>query len=527
MPRKIGVLAWLNVVLVGALVLAIVFGLRLYPRLDAGQRVVNGLKPAFTPARAAGAQTGIGFVSDAINTLDPITTAQGSAAPEVPALIAYVSSKTGLSAATILATLQAQFPHTTALLQAIPLSSVTAELPGFLDFVASELHVTTPQLVALLQTSFPDLYQTVSLFPTVTNGWNAVPNLNGLTRFNGTAVTTTPQLRDYFAQDVVPVVSTNVTDYHRVATYWPPVKDIPPLLTAIGGIAILYGLLMMLRASTSKVKRKEGVVTWTIVLLLGVLVLALVGGAQIFPRLDGGSHLVSDAAPAYTATRIAGDQAGIAFISDVVNLANPIMNTQGGAAAEISTLLTTLSTKTGLTQAKLLTAIASKFPHTAALLQALPLSAVSSELPGVINLLHVVLNESTSQVMTTLQTEVPGLAQAITNLPLVVSGWDSNPAGQLTRFNGTPVATAPQLRDYFADDAIPAVANTATDFRKLNGISPPLDLFPGLLTVLGGLVVIYGIIMLLVVTIPDPEEAMAARKAQGAGGRRATGAEAT
>src|SRR5580704_9939683 len=174
MPRKVGVLAWLNVVLVGALVLGIVFGLRLYPRLSAGQRVVNGLKPVFTPARAAGAQTGIGFVADAVNSLDPITPASGTAVPEVPALIQYVASKTGLSPATILATLTAQFPHTAALLQAIPLSTVSSELPGFLNFVASELHITTAQLVGLLQTSFPALYQTVSLLPTVTNGWEAV-----------------------------------------------------------------------------------------------------------------------------------------------------------------------------------------------------------------------------------------------------------------------------------------------------------------------------------------------------------------
>ncbi len=521
MPRKIGVLAWLNVVLVGALVLGIVFGLRLYPRLDAGQRVVNGLKPVFTPARAAGAQTGIGFVSDAVNTLDPIITASGSAVPEVPALVQYVASKTSLSTATILATLTAQFPHTTALLEAIPLSTVTSELPGFLNFVASELHVTTAQLVGLLQTSFPALYQTVSLLPTVTNGWGAVPNLNGLTRFDGSPVKTMPQLRDYFAKDVVPVVSTNVTDYHRVATYWPPVKDIPPLLTAIGVIAIVYGLLMMLRASTTRVKRKEGVVTWIVVLLLGVLVLALVGGAQIFPRLDGGSHLLGGAGPAYTPERVAGDQAGIAFISDVVNMANPIMNPQGGAAAEIGTLLTTLSSKTGLSEAKLLTAIHAQFPNVAELLQALPLSAVNSELPGVVNLLHVVLNETTAQVMTTLQTEVPGIAQAVVNLPLVVNGWDNAPGGTgLTRFNGTPVMTAPQLRDYFADDAIPAVAATATDFRKLNGTAPPLDLFPGLLTVLGGLVVIYGIIMLLVVTIPDTDEELQVLRARSPGARR-------
>ena len=79
----------------------------------------------------------------------------------------------------------------------------------------------------LLKTSFPHLYQAVANLPTVTNGWDNVPGINGLTRFNGTPVKTAPQLRDYFSGDVVPVVEKNSTNFHRVASYFPPVKDIP------------------------------------------------------------------------------------------------------------------------------------------------------------------------------------------------------------------------------------------------------------------------------------------------------------
>lgn len=519
MPRKVGVLAWLNVVLVGALVLGIVFTLKLYPRLDAGQKTVDGLKPAFTPARAEGAVTGIAFVGHLVALADPITTPSGTAASEVPALIALVSAKTGLSQPAVTSALQTLFPQVLELLQAIPLSSVTAELPGFEAFAASELKVSVAQLVATLQTDFPHLYQALANLPVVTSGWDNLPGIAGLTNFNGTAVTTSPQLQQYFSQDVVPVVGDNVTNFHRVDTYFPPVKDIPILLTAIGAIAVLFGLIMMLRAATGDVGQKEGKVTWTIVLLLGVLVLALVFGAQVYPRLDGGSHLLRDAAPAYTPTRVAGDIGGITFDSHVVDLSDPIMTPAGGAASDVNGLLATLSAKTGLSQAKLLSVISTDFPHVGALLQAIPLSTVNTQLTGLESFLAGKFGVSQTALLTALQSAVPGLAQSIINLPYVVDGWDSSPGGaKLTRYDGTPVLTAPQLRDYFADDVIQSVSTTADNFRKLD-VHPDLTLFPGLLTILGGLVVIYGIIMLLVVGLPDPAIEARARRSQGAARR--------
>ena len=71
--------------------------------------------------------------------------AHGGAAAEVPKLIAFVSQKTGLSQAAVVAALQKNFPHTTALLETIPLSSVTAELPGLLAFLEKTLHVFGPR----------------------------------------------------------------------------------------------------------------------------------------------------------------------------------------------------------------------------------------------------------------------------------------------------------------------------------------------------------------------------------------------
>jgi len=59
--------------------------------------------------------------------------------------VAFVSKKTGLSQAAVLAALKKNFPHTTALLEAIPLSSVASEIPGLVAFLAKTLHATPPR----------------------------------------------------------------------------------------------------------------------------------------------------------------------------------------------------------------------------------------------------------------------------------------------------------------------------------------------------------------------------------------------
>ncbi len=164
-------LQWVVVLVVGVLVVAVVLGLDLIPRLDDGQKVLNAAKPAFAPARVAADRAGIDFISTDVDMADPIVTAQGGAAAEVPKLIAFVSQKTGLSQAAVVATLQKSFPHTTALLEALPLSSVTAELPGLLTFLEQTLHVSQAQLVAALTTNFPALTQAITNLPTLTNGW--------------------------------------------------------------------------------------------------------------------------------------------------------------------------------------------------------------------------------------------------------------------------------------------------------------------------------------------------------------------
>src|SRR5476649_1291841 len=185
-----GVLQWVVVLVVGVLVVTVVLALNLIPRLSDGQKVLDAARPAFVTARLRGARAGINILSKNVDTADPIMNSQGRAADEVPQLILFISQKTGLSQAAVVAALQKNFPHTLALLQTIPLSSVTTELPGLLAFLEKALKVTPAQLVAALKTNFPALTQAITNLPTVTNGWDDIQNIDGATRFDGSPMKT-------------------------------------------------------------------------------------------------------------------------------------------------------------------------------------------------------------------------------------------------------------------------------------------------------------------------------------------------
>ncbi len=242
--------AWGVVVVAGLLVLALVAGLSLFPRLGAGQDVIDGLEPAFTPERVAGDVAGISMVSAIVDLADPITTAAGGAAAEVPALVGFVAAQTGLTEAEVLAALAENFPHTTALLQAIPLEDVTAEVPELVAFLADTLGVSPDDVAAALDANFPRLAQSIAALPVVTNGWEDVaaefPDAGPLTRFDGTDVASVPDLRDYFAGDVVAAVAAVADDFDELDGTAPQVNWFPFLLTVLGAIVVTYGLAMLL-----------------------------------------------------------------------------------------------------------------------------------------------------------------------------------------------------------------------------------------------------------------------------------------
>ena len=242
-----GVLQWVVVLVVGVLVVTVVLGLSLIPRLNDGQKVLDAARPAFAPERLIGARAGIDIISANVDMADPIVTPEGGAAAEVPKLIAFVSQQTGLSQAEVVAALQENFPHTTALLQTIPLSSVTEELPGLLAFLEKTLNVSQAQLLEALTTSFPALAQAITNLPTVTSGWNNVQDIDGATRFDGTPIKTVPEVRTYFSSDVIPVLETQRGNYENLVST-SNIDFIGPLVLIVGIIVIIYGLLMLFLA---------------------------------------------------------------------------------------------------------------------------------------------------------------------------------------------------------------------------------------------------------------------------------------
>jgi hypothetical protein len=489
------VLQWVVVLVVGVLVVTLVLGLHLIPRLNDGQKVLNAAKPAFASKRLTGARAGITILSANVDTASPIINPQGGAAAEVPKLIAFVSQKTGLSQAAVVAALQKNFPHTLALLQTIPLSSVTTEIPGLLAFLEQALKVTPAQLVAALKTNFPGLAQAITNLPTVTNGWEHIPNINGLTRFDGTPVQSVPDLRTYFSSDLIPVLEKQQGNFDSLDGT-STVNWIPPLLLIVGIIVILFAGAMIALNLRGSVTRGIATAGAAVVLVVGVGVVALALGLSLVPRTENGQKLLNALGPVNGPGRVHGDRVGIDMVSTIVQTEDPIMTAQGSAAGEVPKLVAFVSQKTGLSQAAVVAALQKNFPHTLALLQTIPLSSVTTELPGLFAFLEQALKVTPAQLVAALKTNFPALTQAITNLPTVTNGWDNiqNIDGA-TRFDGTPVKTVPDVGAYFSSDVIPVLETQTGNYHKLVATST-IDFIGPLVLIVGIIVIIYGSLML-------------------------------
>jgi hypothetical protein len=503
------------VLVVGVLVVAAVLGLDLIPRLDAGQKVLNAARPAFTQQRVAGARAGIDFISANVAMADPIVTPQGGAAAEVPQLIAFVAQKTGLTPAAVVAALQHNFPQTTALLETIPLSSVTEELPKLLAFLEQTLHVSQAQLLGAMKTSFPRLTLAITNLPTVTSGWDHIQGIDGLTRFDGTPVQSVPDLRTYFGSDVIPVLETQQANFRSLdgtsAVDW-----IAPLLLAVGLIVILLAGVMIARNLRGTVPRTHALAGAWVVVAVGVGVTVLVLVLSLVPRVANGQKLLNALRPANAAARVHGDRAGIQMVDAVANTEDPIMTAPGGAAAEVPQLIDFVSKKTGLSQAAVVGALQKNFPHTTALLESLPLSAVTAELPGLFTYLEKTLHVSEAQLVAALKANFPHLAQAIINLPAITNGWNEIPniAG-LTRFDGTAVQTFPQVAAYFSSDLVPVLETQQGHYDKLMAASR-IDFIGWLVLAVGIVVVLYGLLMVFLTSRLGPRDRRAVQGAPSA-----------
>lgn len=495
-------LSWLVVALVGVFVVAVVIGLSLFPRLNAAQRVLNHGTPVFTQTRVAGDRAGITMISHAVNTLDPIVEPTGSAVAEVPQLVAFLSRQTGLSQPAVLALLSKNFPATTALLKAIPLSATTQEIPGLITFLGNILHLPPAQVLAALKANFPALYQSITQLPYVTAGWDNVPGTAHLTNFAGAPVHTAPQVRTYFSGDVIPVLEDQQAHFTALAGS-NGVGYLAPLLLTVGIIVIIFGVAMALFARKG-LPKELAAAGWSLVTAVGAAIVVVVLVLSFFPRMDGGQNLLDQAKPAFNPVRVQGDVASVNYVSHVVDFAAPVVTPAGGAASEVPALVAFVSSKTGLSQAQVLKALTQGFPHATALLEAIPLSSVTSELPGLVSFVAKTLSITPAEVVTTLKGSFPGLYQSITNLPYVTGYWYNIPGtAHLTTFSGAPVRSMPQMQTYLTTDVVPFLAVENADFQTVTSNWPRLPWFPPLLLIVGIIVVLYGLLMLML-TLRNP-----------------------
>lgn len=488
---------WVAVSLVGVAVIALVLGLGLFKRLDAGQHLIDDVSPAFTADRATGARGGVDMVSNIVDFAGPVVDSKAQAVGEIPALLTLLSKKTGLSQAEVLRALTAKAPHTAALLQAVPLTTTNAELQRFVVYLAAALKVKPADVQAALAKNFPALSQAITALPQVTGAWHAVPGTDGFTRFGGQPVTTVPGVRDYFSKDLIPVVEgqqSNMTELSEREG----IGSLPYILLIVGVIVTIFGAVNAVAAKRGQLTHYAQLVSWATVASVGAAVVVLVLALNLFPRLKGGNEVLDAARPAFTEQRIAGTAAGVGVVDAATNLTEPLVDEQGGAAGEVPKLIAFVAKGTGQSPAQVLAAVKANFPHVAALLAALPLSDVTAELPGVQSFLASTLGVSKAQLATTLQRDLPGLNQVLGSLPKITDGYRAVPGTErLTRFSGEPAHTVPAVRDYFKADVVPALARQQDNFTKLDDPWPKVTVFAPLLTVVGILVLLYGIVMFL------------------------------
>ncbi|MDQ3677044.1 MAG: hypothetical protein M3401_09620 [Actinomycetota bacterium] len=236
---------WRGVVAVGVVILGLVLVLAYFPRMTAADKTIDALEPAFTEQRAAGAREGIALIHEAVQFGDPIATVRGGGAAEVPRLLRFISERIGLSEGRVLTRLRRRAPRTTAVLEAIPLTAVGEEVPHLLAFLSKRMKIGGDKLLRTLRRQTPGLAQALENVTAVTVGWNSVPKLGDLKRFDGTPVRTMIELDDYFRVDVIPLLDEQRDHFSKLANTWPPVTFLPPLLVIVGLLFVGYGLYGM------------------------------------------------------------------------------------------------------------------------------------------------------------------------------------------------------------------------------------------------------------------------------------------
>lgn len=492
MARRTVTFGWVGVAVVGLLVVMVVLGLQLFPRLNSAQDLIDDVRPALTADRVAGDEAGIAMVSTAVNMLDPAMY-PGDGDVEWAKLIALLAERTDRSDADARDRLVRAFPYTAQVLNAMPLSEVAAEVPKVMEFVASTVHLTLDQWYQMLAEDFPQLNLQVHSLPKMTDGWDAVPGTQRMTRFDGDPVHTAPQVRDYFQKDLIPAFDRQQVNFRALDTRG-GVGFLAPLLLGLGIVVILFGTLMAV-ATSRGLSGTPDRLAWVVVSLVGAAVVGLVFALNMYPRFSGGQRLLDDDRAAFTVDRLDGARAGVDFVSTVVDALGSGVLREGGSDGEVVKLLVLLTEHTGLPPLEVKDLLIEKFPHATYLLAAEPFSEVTAENSKFYDFLATNFDLPPGQGQQWLKENFPKVSQVLTNLAGLTNGWAAVPGTEkLTRFYGTPVRTMPQVRDYFREDVIPVLVRQQANFVRVDTTWPPLPVFAPLLTAVGLLVIVYGLV---------------------------------
>jgi hypothetical protein len=485
--------AWLGVALVGLAVAALVLALSLIPRLSAGQRVIDAAKPAFADQRVAGTRAGVSMLSQYVDLVDPLMTARGGGYGDVRAFVRLIGRRMGLSSAQVRKILHREAPHTEALMRALPLTGVADEVSRLTAYLAKALTVSEDELAATFEQDYPHLTELLTTLPDVTDSWYDVPGIDGLTRVGrGKPVRTVPGLRKYLRDDLVPLTADHKEHFQRLAGRG-GIGYIPKLLLLAGLALFGYGLLQARRATVTAPGRRS----WSFIVAGGALLVALVIGGQLFPRLGGGQKLISDFEPVFAQKRVKAVTIGMDTLHDAIGFADPIMTPGGGAAAETPRLYSVVADRTGRKPGAVRRALSRRVPRTVALFDALPLTKVAAEVPRLLRYLSRALHLPQAKLVARLRRHAPALTQALLTAPPVTAGWTAMPGtGDLTRFDDiTPVRTMPALDDYLREDVIALLNEQRQSFDRLASGTPQLRTLAPALLILGLVLMVYGAVM--------------------------------
>jgi hypothetical protein len=233
---------------------------------------------------------------------------------------------------------------------------------------------------------------------------------------------------------------------------------------------------------------------WMGVVVLGVAVVAVVLALQLIPRLTAGQQVIDAAKPALTDAAVAGEVGGAQLLSQVVDLADPLMTRKGRSHEELGRLVTLIKNKTGVSAPRARALLRREAPHTEALLRAVPFSRIAAERRRLTSYLSTTLNVAPEDLQDELARSFPRIYQTLSELGGVTTGWYDVPGAEsLKRFDGTPARSMPGVRDYIRDDVVGTVAAEKDRFQALAG-SGGVGYIPWLLLVLGAGLALFGLV---------------------------------